>query len=77
MEFSLLNDNYINPNNIQTQINPKFFNKNILLQKRKDSTDLNQEILLRQKIISNIKKKIESQIVMKNEIFSFPTTKPK
>ena len=71
MEFSLLKEKNLNPNITQTQI----FDKSRLLQKlspRKDSTDLNQEISLRQKIISNIKKKIESQIVLKNEILDFP-----
>ena len=48
---------------------------NLLLQKiypKKASTDLNQEINLRQKIISNIKKKIESQILIKNEFQYIP-----
>ena len=72
MSNNLLEDNsYLNDKKKEK----KEIFKSLFLQKiypKKESTDLNQEINLRQKIISNIKKRIESQILIKNEFQYMP-----
>lgn len=52
--------------------NNLFFNKIYPINPRKEIINLNQEIYLRQKIIADIKKNIESQLLIKDDIQDLP-----
>ena len=75
MKFNLLNTIKENTNEITTEnqekrVLEKNINKTLFFKKiypKKESTDLHQEISFRQKVISNIKKKLESHLLIIND----------